>query len=194
MQNFWRKWHALNPPVRWLIYFILIVITLSLVFAPEPRKVNYEEVNFATISSSRMYFKNVRSYYYDINPREKAPFILYRFKRRLDDSLAYHLPFMIIENPFAEEAYIYAEQEYAIAELKNPAVSVEAASQIHNLKEINNEQHLQLAAQVYNSLLSDEQIWLLDGRDTIAELYEDKVARSNAEMVLEDYFKLTNKN
>jgi len=193
MKRFMKWWKNLNPPVKWLFYFIAGMLTLSFLFAPQPQPVDLEKVNFTTQAGSRLYFKNVRSYYYYINPREKAPFVLYRYKRRLQDSSGYHLPFLIIENPKGEEAYIFAEASEDMLKLEDPTIHFEAGVKSFKLKEMNNQEHLILAARTYNALLKNEQIWLLNRSDTVSELYQNKVENANAEVVLQDYFKLINK-
>lgn len=192
-----RKFQALNPPVKWLLAFIVILLGLSFLFAPRPHPVDLEETSFATVSSSRLYFKNVRSYHYDIFTTEKPPFVLYRLKRRLRDSIRSPLQFMIIENPQAEEAYIFMEMPTALARDSSLALHLPATqggqAEHFPLFQINNGQHQLLAAKVYRRLLADEQMHLLSGNDTVRKVFTFKNAKGNAASVLEDYFKLTNK-
>lgn len=183
--------------MKWLIAFIVILLGLSFLFAPEPRPVDLGSIGFETNSSSRMYFHNVRSYYYDIYEREKAPFILYRNKRRSRDTAKADLQFMIVENASAGEAYIFAEANPELERYDSLAVALsetedEPFEKIY-IRDINNEGHYRLAAKVYARLLVNEQIHLMSRNDTIRELYVDKREELAAETTLEDYFKLVNK-
>ncbi len=192
-----QKFKHLNPPVKWLFVFIAIVLGVSIIFAPRPRPVNLEEIGFSTSSSSRLFFKNTRSYYYDIYTQEKPPFVLYRLKRRIRDSSKAPLQFMIIENSMADEAYIFVENRLSQPPTAKLAIMLGATDKFpaerFAIEGINNEQHQLLAAKVYRRLLQNEQMHLVNGNDTLRELFEMKKDRSNAEIVLEDYFKLVNK-
>lgn len=194
----WQKFKNLNPPVKWLLAFIAILLGFSFLFAPRPQPVDWSKVNFGTTSSSVLYFKNVRSYYYHIFEREKAPFVLYRLKRSSRDSTKPELHFMIIENRSANEAYIYAEQSTALEKKDSVKLLLPAGENYQEeaipLKHLNNEGHFKLAAKVYARLLNNEQIYLLSRKDTVRSLYADKRKRIDTETVLEDYFKLVNKN
>ncbi len=191
------RWHKLNPPVKWFSYFLLFMVGFSLLLAPTPQPVNWEQISFSTTASSRLYFKNVRSYYYNIFSREKPPLVLYRYKRRLRDSSFAHLQFMIVENPHADEAYIFAEANFGPEQLTASRLVFSDADTSHNstppLHLLNNEGHYQLAARVYNHLLDNEQIMLVNGNDTIMELWASGKLRDNALTVLEDYFTLVHK-
>lgn len=119
-----RQFKDLSPPAKWFIAFIVLVLGLSFLFAPRPRPVDLSEINFATTSSSQLYFKNVRSYYYDISAREKAPFVIYRLKRRNRDTTDLYLQFMIVSIPLANEAYIYAEPSPSTKQYDSLAVFI----------------------------------------------------------------------
>lgn len=152
---------------------------------------NWDEISFHTNSSSEIYFHNMRSYYYQINEREKAPFILYRLKRGGSGKLS----FMIIENRLADEAYVYAEWNDAILGLNDPSIDfgVESLTE-SDLLEFRNEDHFRFAAKCYRNLLLAQPIVLMDEKDSLSPLFYSKADEKNALMVLEDYFQLVNKN
>ncbi len=147
-------------------------------------------------SSARLYFRNIRSYYYDIKPHEASHFILYQLKSRERDTLITHLDFTIVENILRGEAYIYLDlstpgKQYAQARVLLSNYS--SPSEAEPLYDLNNEGHFRTAAFIWKGLLQDEKFYLLDGLDTITEFLNNPRHRSNAEIVLEDYFKLTGK-
>lgn len=186
------------PPLgKGLIAFVLIILGLSLLFAPRPHPVNLKDVSFATTSSSELYFKNLRSYYYNIFPEEKFPFILYRYKRRNRDTNDPHIQFMIIENTRNDEAYVFAELSGGLKQYDSIEVLIsnkppEKAS-LYRPSDLNNEGQYLLAAEVFENLLTDRPVFLMNGRDTLSTLFKSDVERKNAAIVLEDYFKLVNK-
>ena len=193
-----RQFKDLTPPAKWLITFIALVLGLSFLFAPRSRPVDLSEITFTTTSSSELYFKNIRSYYYDIYDREKAPFVIYRLKRRNRDTTELHLQFMIVSNPLANEAYIFAEPSPAIKQYDSLAVFISKDSDstvtAALLSRMINEDHYLFAGNVFEKLLNGGQTFLINEDDTLAELFTGNEERRNAETVLEDYFKLVNKN
>lgn len=192
-----KKLNNLNPAGKMLIAFIAIVLGLSFLFAPKPHPIDLSVIGFNTTSSSDLYFKNVRSFYYDISPREKAPFTLYRLKRRNFDTLHPDLQFMIIRNPLADQAYIFAEASPALKQYDSLSVLITDESdstRVAVLGEMNNEDHYLFAAAVFKKLLEGGKTYALNQSDTITEIFNTERERKNAETVLEDYFKLVNKN
>lgn len=168
-----------------------MVLGLSFLFAPSPQPVDWSEISFHTESSSELYFHNVRSYYYRINEREKAPFILYRLKRGGSGKLS----FIIVENRIGDEAYIYCEWDDMVSKLRDPRVFFGNDSlPEENFAQYNNEDHYRFAARCYRSLLLSEQITLTDRYNVVYQLFEDQKQRKNALILLEDYFKLVKKN
>lgn len=181
----------LNPPVRWLVYFVVVVMGLSFLFAPSPQPVDWSEISFHTESSSEIYFHNMRSYYYRINEREKAPFILYRLKRGGSGEIS----FMIIENRAADEAYVFSEWGELFEDLEEPKVYFGKDSiPEHGFKNFNNEDHYRFAARCYRSLLLREQIEVRDHYNIVYQLFAEPRQQENALTLLEDYFKLVKKN
>lgn len=177
--------------MRWLLYFVISVMGLSFLFAPTPQPVDWSEINFHTESSSEIYFHNMRSYYYRIDEREKAPFILYRLKRGGSGNLS----FMIIENRNADEAYVYCEWGDIFNEMDNPQVFFgKDTIPEENFVQFNNEDHYRFAARCYRSLLLREQITIRDRYNVVNQLFADKKQQKNALILLEDYFKLVKKN
>ena len=180
----------LNPPVRWLIYFVVVIMGLSFLFAPTPRKVHWGEISFHTESSAELYFHNMRSYYYHINEREKAPFTLYRFKKGGSGILN----FVIVENRLADEAYIFSEWQDSLLPVGQARVYFGGDSIAEaGFAKFTNEDHFRFAARCYQELLKDGDIRLYYGDRMIPGFFEQPEYRKRALSVLEDYFKLVGK-
>lgn len=190
------KISSLNPAGRALIVFVVVILGLAFLFPPTPRPVDWEQATFATTASSQLYFKNVRSFYYRIDPDSKAPFILYRFKRYpAEGSAAVH--FMIMENRSVDEAYIFAEANEAMKQLSAPALYFPAVQQFPGdtlrLEDLNREGHFALAARVLWHLKEERPVVLLDGRQPLHQLWKPAYDSRADEWVLKDFFKLVNK-
>ncbi len=191
-----KKLAQINPPVVWLWIFILGLLGLSFAFGPTAKRLNLHEVKFSTTSSSLLYFKNIRSYYYDIDESRK-PFVLYRLKERNKDTSIISPGFTIISNPLNDEAYVYIENEgrhkqYAL----NTVFITEADSDTllyENISKMNNEEQFEMAASIYLTLINEADIYGTGREGKPAKLFADDLSRRNAEIVLEDYFKLVNK-
>ena len=178
-----------------MLLFVTGMLCLALLFAPTLTPVPLHIVQFEHSSSSLLYFKNLRSFYYHITPDPKSRFVLYRLKRRNTDTTEVWLQFMIVSNPLMDESYIYAEFNTAGEQYAHPAVLFSRAQgdTLLPIRNLNNEGHYQLAAKVFNQLLANESMFLLNGKDTIQELYATKASNYATAIVLEDYFKLVQK-
>ena len=189
----WEKFRQLNPPVKWLLGFIFGVLVLAFAFAPRPQPVDISKISFNTTSDSRLYFQNIRSFYYNIDALSKKPMIIYKLKRRkaAEDSMS--LQFSIIQHPLTDNAFAYAElggnwKQYDSLYVEFTSFKGEL------LGHLSSEAHYRIAAKVYSSLLEGKPVYLLSANDTLRQLYTNEQARINAEITLEDFFRLTNKN
>ena len=180
--------------MKWFIYFFATVLGLSFLFAPEPTPVDLETFTSKTTSDSRMYFQNVRSFYYDIFPRERAPMVIYKLARRNKNPSEAELQFNIIQNPQTGQAFVFGEllavQVDSSYQIKVKREQEDFTSAIHN---INMEQHYKLAAAVHNAILNEKEIILLKEKRKVKNLFKDYRKRKYTGVVLEDFFKLIRK-
>ena len=194
MAKIWKKFRALNPLVKGFLAFFVLTFGFAFLFAPELKPVNYEEVSFQTTSDSRLYFNNVRSFFYRIDRFSKAPMEIYRLKRRSGSRDSSNLNFAIAHYPGADQAFIVAELGADYRHCDSLILRFEAYPGVESLELMDGEQQFKIAAKVYSSLLEEQRIFLCCGSDTLKQLYVDKAEELDAEVALEDYFKLTLKN
>jgi len=194
MQKIWEKWQALIPPLRWLLVFVVLAFGAAFFFAPKAKVVNYQELSYATSSDSRLYFNNIRSYYYHIDNLSKKPMEILRLKRLGSERDQGNLNFALIRYPAGDQYFVLAEpgSDFEQCDSLRLVFSEYPDSELHRLS--NAEIHFEIAAKVYSSLIKQESIYLCCGRDTLKQLYQDQAERLDAEIALEDYFKLTLKN
>ena len=155
---------------------------------------NFEEVSFETSSDSRMYFNNIRSYYYRIDRFSKAPMEIFRLKRRSENRDSTSLNFAIAHYPGTGQAFIVAELGSLYKTCDSLTLVYQVYSNPDNLMLMDGERQFKVAAKVYSSLLQEQNVFLRCGEDTLKQLYVDKAEELDAKVVLEDYFKLTLKN
>ncbi len=184
----------MNPPVKWLLVFVGVVLFLSFLFAPGKTPVNWSEIDFSTTSDARLYFHNVRSFYYHLDATSKKPMRIYSLRRRTpeDDSLS--LQFNIVQHPNNDQAYIYASLGKAFKHIDSASVVFTKGLAKEPFYRLKAENHYRIAAKVYQSLEQENPVYLVHRQDTLANLYDLKQSQINAEITLEDYFKLTHKH
>ncbi len=183
-------------PGKAVILFVMMVLGLSFLFAPTPQPVDLSEVSFNMTSSARLYFRNVRSYYYQIKPDKASRFILYHLKAQETLSGKLHLDFTIVENPLQDEAYIFLELQGSGKQYENPHVLIntdQGLTEKWPLNGLNNEEHLKTAAALWKALLLEQKVFLQMGNEGITPFLDQPRTRKNAEIILEDYFKLIGK-
>ncbi|MCR9154147.1 MAG: hypothetical protein NXI09_08560 [Bacteroidetes bacterium] len=194
MAKILKKLKRLNPLAKGMLLFVVAAFGLSFLFAPEQKPVDYRELSFKTTSDSRIYFNNMRSFFYKIDRFSKRPMEIYRLKRRSPERDSIGINFSIAHYPGAESAYIVCEIGAAYEHCDSLSVKFSKYPDSEQLKLMNGEQQFKLAAKVYSSLLEEEAIFLCCASDTLIQLYMDKSSQLDAEVVLEDYFRLTQKN
>lgn len=190
----WGKYKAISPLWRWFFQFLVVMILLALAFAPQKHAVDYNDVSFVSSANSRLYFHNVRSFFYRIDIRSKAPMLIYQLKRRVPERDSINLYFDIIRQSAGDEAFIFSQLGNHFKHLDSLSLQFSAFADREELSNLRNEDHFRIAAKTYTSFIKEEPIFLMRGSDTIQELFSEGAAFIDAEITLEDYFKLVQKN
>jgi hypothetical protein len=176
-------------PLYFGLWFVGFVIVLALVF-PENRPVDFKVPQFRTSQADLLYFKNIRSFYYDKVVEEKSGYDILHLKTLWQDSIkSPQLTFAILNNWRQDETYVITEwkrkmlfQEPLAIQWKN-----EKEQGVISIKEFNNEAHFKFAGEVYSHLINEDEL-LIDGES----IYSD-IQRKSAIKTLKDYFKLVGK-
>jgi hypothetical protein len=114
----------INPLMRWFLFWLgLMILGLLLfgIFGPKGRVISIEDVSFKTNQSSELYFKNMRSYFYDIEEHEESGYLMYRLGSR--DIHSNKLSFVILRNWKMGESYILIESD--LFETKDEEILIE---------------------------------------------------------------------
>lgn len=175
---------------RIFLYFlgaVFIFIVLFALFGPQGKKINLKEIEFTTTNSSELYFKNIRSYFYDKEEINDANFLLYRIKSREKDSIKINLQFLLVHNWLLNECYL-------IAETHHPGLQVEWEYDDEfgtiKLNGENNRAHFIFGAELFEQLDRDADIRLVNAGSKKEFSQEE---RSSLKTSLKDYFKLVGK-
>lgn len=174
-----------NELQRAFVYFlaaIVVMVSLYALFGPQGKKINLKEIDFTTSNSSRLYFKNMRSYFYAIEEKKQAKFELYRLKS--SDSL---FRFVIVSNWLMDESYVIAESNYKTFTLEWSNSKQTGSLEI---KGETNRAHYIFAAELFEQLERKSQLWLIS-KDSKVKLSEEQ--KTSLKTSLRDYFKLVGK-
>ena len=56
---------------KWAVAMLGFIL-LWAIFGPKAKEIDITDISFSTTSSSQLYFKNIRAYFYDIEERTDA--------------------------------------------------------------------------------------------------------------------------
>ncbi|QTN38931.1 hypothetical protein HZ996_07185 [Cryomorphaceae bacterium] len=189
------KW-TWNLKTVFLSWLGIMVVVLAFTM-PESRPIDLEEVSFHTTESSEMYFKNVRSYFYEVWDDPKSGFVHYRIKSRNQNPAVPSINFLILHNWRFDEAYVMLEPNEALSSAQGLSLSVVTSSDSLSfaLGDFTNYEHWMTSGRIYMALREDDsRFWLSDseGNRKVA-LYLDGEERKSLKKTLRDYYKLVGK-
>jgi hypothetical protein len=172
-----------------------IGLVLLLSFFNEKRADNTgDRDEFAITDASRIYFKNIRSAYYDAENRRDAKMNLYRFGSRIDDSTQNVLNAALIINAVKDAAYLYLEPQGKFQHENPVEVKWESKNGGNgNIQFIQGDRHshCQFVREVYPLLEDNKEtrFWALVEEDWIPILEEEN-ERTAFITTCKDYFRL----
>ncbi|MFD2034107.1 hypothetical protein ACFSKL_04855 [Belliella marina] len=97
---------------------ILFVLTLSFFNEKRANNSGKEESILSITDAERLFFKNVRGIYYDIEARDDAKMTIYRYGKRIEESESPLINLSILINRIKDEAYIYVEPSWDASHFK----------------------------------------------------------------------------
>ncbi|SNS07972.1 hypothetical protein SAMN06295967_10337 [Belliella buryatensis] len=169
---------------------LFIVLVLSFF---DGRRANNsgKEISILSITDAeRLYFKNVRGIYYDQEIRADAKMMVYRFGKRIADAKHPVLNLSILINRVKNEAYIYLEPSWGLANFK---LKVEVDQKVDTLifSQGDKFSHFEFVQQLYPYLSENSYFTLWDGSDWIPILQDDK-ERDALRIPIKDFLRLIN--
>lgn len=185
MQSKLKKWFF-----YWGISMLIIVICFA-IFQPA-KKINLQAIDFTTTQSSELYFKNMRSYFYDKTDHDAANFKIYRIGSREKDSTKNKLSFMLLSNWLQSECYVMAES--GLVDLKEEGLKLSYehpdSSGTLLLSNLDSYGHYVFAAKLHEQLDKNAALYLKHSTNWI-EFSESE--KKSLKKTLSDYFKLVGK-
>ncbi len=186
-------------PEMWKLFKIFGIASISLVlflsFFNEKRADNTgQRDEFSITDASRIYFKNVRSAYYDAENRRDAKMNLYRLGKRVDDSTKNVLNATLILNAVNDAAYLYLEPQGSFQHENPLEVKWESKSGVGGSGQFHQGDrysHYHFVKQIYPLLEESQQIqfWALVDENWLPILEEEK-ERTAFLITCRDFFRL----
>lgn len=182
----------------WLAFsaWFLIMVVIVIFTLPDSRLSKLERISFATPSSAQLFFKNVRSFYYNKNEEGGGVFDAYRLNSLLEEPQQSKIHFVIYQNWRQHKAFIRVDTALTTIENQPITWTVESDSNSDTLNwpSGKNEEQFSFAAAIYRVLSESEAtLFVLSPEGDKVTLFEDQQARTRTRLILRDYFRLTNR-
>lgn len=171
---------------------MLVLISLFAAFGPEGKKINLKTVEFTTTESASIYFKNIRSYFYDQESYKDGSYVLYRIDSRELDSSKNKLNAVIVRNHLQNQCFIRFESGLVKLDQEPLRLAWQHAdsSGIVQLSSADSFGHYILAADLFEKLDLEADVSLLMQEKRIP--FKEKEKKSLRKS-LYDYFRLVGK-
>ena len=179
--------------MRYSIAFAaLMIVVLTACNPDKKKKVDQTTISFTTNDASKLFFKNVRQSYYDLEEMEAAKMEIYRLKKRSESQERPVINIAIVNNWRYDEAYLVLEPNgrLNLAALKITWKNSETGeSGSISFENGNKESIVHFADQIYDHIQDGSQFTAIinDGEESILELAEDREA---FRITMVDYYRL----
>ncbi|HEY9117151.1 MAG TPA: hypothetical protein VIN11_04950 [Roseivirga sp.] len=168
---------------------------IFILFSCNPSKneeIDQTGMSFQTDDSSKLYFKNVRQNYYDVETMEEAKLEVYRLKKRSTQEEEPIINLSIVNNWRYDEAYILLEPNQKAGSLNQLRLSF--SNKDGEFGQIifdggNKQQHLEFASKIYEQLLKEAQFKLILDTDKL-DILNDTKSREAFRITMFDYYRL----
>jgi hypothetical protein len=178
-------------------YFIILILLLAVSCnVDKNKKVDSQGTKFGMTSSSLLFFKNVRQYYYEKQDNEAAKLWVHRFAKRQKEAEYPLINLAIVINWRFEQAYLLLEpvgfldgQEQILVKWNNEK---SGESGIYTFEYGNKETHLTFATDIYNGILDEVTFSVINGEEELPFLKES-LEREAFRITTFDYLKLISK-
>lgn len=173
------------------LLFIIILVSASC-NPVKDKQVDQTTIDFKTDDSSKLFFKNVRRNYYDVEVMEEAKLEIYRFKERIIDSDKPAINLSIVNNWRYDEAYVLLEPNEPIGSIQDIKLewqNEDGTSGVLNFEGGNKTDQLMFASELYKQIQDGSTFWLVSAEDRIS-LLDDNKSREAFRITMFDYYRL----
>lgn len=178
---------GMNRLTKVFVGSIILLVAFVVLTAPEVKKVKRALADFHVNASDRLYFKNLRQFYYQSSMTKEQQFEVFVLKRSGGEQRT-PLRFKILNNWRMDEAYIMLSDT---GDVVSGGIMLDNGRSEWQLSDLDAEGHLQLAMDLFEHLQEENMRCFYEhpeyGR---REIWNEKQERQEALTVLRDYFKL----
>lgn len=183
---------AVFSGMRYFLLFILLPLLMAC-NQSQSGKIDANRPDFSTTHDTQMFFANVRQLYYDRENAAGGKLEVFRFKKRVKNSLKPLLNLAIANNKRYDEAYLLIEPNAAFPQSKQVEVFWENADKTlkgsYTYERGNKEAQFTFATQLYNSLKQGHQLFIkVDGE--AKALLDKQEERKAFRVTMEDFYRL----
>lgn len=170
---------------------------MLLLMACGPRKLpkpDFEQVDFSMTSSARLFFKNVRAYYYEADVYSFPGVELYRYKPVATDSLQAWLRPVLSLAYAQDKAFLLTEISPFLRDSCDGwlyAANNTDSVRRHSLFPLHMNDHLALQAFLYHAIDDSCNIWVLTKTGIKKPLFDKHKERQAVHKQQRDYLRLT---
>lgn len=171
---------------------VLFVLLLSFFNERRANNTGEDENPMMVSDQDRLFFKNMRAPYYDIEGREDAKINIYRYGKRIKSSGMPALNLSILLNRVKDEAYIFVEPNPENLPLhlkwRNKSLSDSGELVFYGGDKF---AHYDFVRKLY-PLLEENPIWERTDGTSPTPILQEETAREALKITIKDYDRLTN--
>jgi hypothetical protein len=177
--------------IHWFFIWLGVMFLLVIVTQPDQRPDKLEAEGFATTQSSRMYFQNIRSFYYLKSEEGGGMLEAYRLKSLFETTEAPVIPFIIYQNTLSGEAFIRVDTAFVDHRYSQIQIEMDTMRMVLPFPDADQESQYEFGKAVYKVLRDDGTLFFLsEAGEGIAIEGQQKI---QLKMTLTDYFRLLDK-
>lgn len=179
------------------ILLFIVTILLAHCTVKSDKKIDKENIKFSTTADSRLYFKNVRQIYYDIENQENTRLEIFRFGKRNKSVNKPVVNVALVNNWRYDEAYVIVEPNAYLNNNKQIKIvwhqKADTTARGNYIFDFGSkENHFRFATQLYESILSGHTLLLEDSAGKSTPLFHTETDRENFRKIMVDYYRLVN--
>ncbi|WPP53287.1 hypothetical protein [Catalinimonas niigatensis] len=188
-----------TPGYAFAMHHVLKAFTLVLPFmiaaceGGKRKEISEEEAKFTTSDASEIFFRNVRSIYYEKTVMDEAKLDVYRLKERLQADGYPLLNLSIVVNWRYDEAYVLTEPNDFLQQMDTIKImwrdTTQNDSGVFKFSKGNKDDHFRLATQLYRSIQAQRKLYVLHDHQELPFM-QRRDAREAFRKTMVDYFRL----
>jgi len=175
------------------ITLLLALYCLSACDTSGGKDISEDEAKYTTSDASELFFKNVRSIYYEKTVMNNAKLDVYKIKERLQAEDYPLLNLSIVVNWRYDEAYVLTEPNTYLQQMDTVRVIWQDTTNndegTYKFVQGNKDAHFRFATQIYRSLSAEHQLYLLNEEEKVKFMHR-RDAREPFRKTMVDYFRL----